>query len=63
MRRLFAVVGASLALAGGAYAAYPKTKPILGTLCAAKYKGKVTRATNGRVVKCSPVTMYRWKLR
>lgn len=45
-----------------ATAAYPQTKPIKGTLCAAKYKGRVATTKLGVRVRCTPVTRYQWKV-
>jgi hypothetical protein len=47
---------------GTADAAYPQTKPIKGTLCAAKHKGKVALTKDRVKVKCVPVTRYQWKV-
>jgi hypothetical protein len=43
-------------------AAYPQTKPRVGTLCAAKYKGRVATSDRGVKVKCVPVVRYQWKV-
>lgn len=42
--------------------AYPQTKPNAGQYCKKKYAGKITKAKNGRKVKCKKVgTRYRWQ--
>jgi NAD dependent epimerase/dehydratase family len=52
-------------LAGGvseASAAYPQTRPSAGQFCKARHVGVVSKAANGRLVKCSRDGSYnRWR--
>jgi hypothetical protein len=69
MSKLLAVAVTSVALAVSASAvaasterAYPQTRPSAGQLCKKADRGVVTKAKNGRKVRCTAVgTRSRWK--
>ncbi len=42
--------------------AYPQTKPKAGQFCKGVHRGVVTRASNGRKVRCTPDgSRHRWR--
>jgi hypothetical protein len=63
---LGAVLATSGTLLAGAVseasAAYPQTRPSAGQYCKAIHVGVVTKAANGRLVKCAPDgSRNRWR--
>jgi hypothetical protein len=70
MKKLAALLASAALLAGGASAgsaahehAYPQTRPSAGQFCKKIHRGIVTKAKNGRLVRCTAEgpSRSRWK--